>query len=117
MQQAVVKDNLSVDSMCSLDSNFSSSSTTTSSSTATTSSSSSTWSRSSAKLACPRRTMKRTGLRAVKIAPDGGNSPKKDVPVKRCDWITPQSGKSYVNCALTKQFTIFTCEVELGTGF
>ncbi|XP_057986820.1 uncharacterized protein LOC110655913 isoform X2 [Hevea brasiliensis] len=98
MQQAVVKDNLSVDSMCSLDSNFSSSSTTTSSSTATTSSSSSTWSRSSAKLACPRRTMKRTGLRAVKIAPDGGNSPKKDVPVKRCDWITPQSG--YFLCFL-----------------
>ncbi|KAF2299901.1 hypothetical protein GH714_005895 [Hevea brasiliensis] len=104
MQQAVVKDNLSVDSMCSSDSNFSSSSTTTSSSsTATTSSSSSTWSRSSAKLACPRRTMKRTGLRAAKIAPDGGNSPKKDVPLKRCDPIWKLF--DYFNPSSVAQFT------------
>lgn len=87
MQRAVVTNNLSVDSSCSSDSNFSYSSA---SSTTTTSSV------SSDKLASPRRNLKRTGLRAVKVVPDGGISPKKDAPVKRCDWITPQSSKSYV---------------------
>lgn len=87
MQKAVVQHNLSVDSSCSLDSNFSSSSFSSSG--------------SSAKVASPRRTVKHTGLRAVKIVPDASQfdeiSLKKNLSVKSCDWITPHSGKSHVS--------------------
>ncbi|KAF2324506.1 hypothetical protein GH714_015019 [Hevea brasiliensis] len=87
MQQAVVENNLSVDSSCSSDSNFSSSSSSSS--------------RSSATVASPRRTVKRNGLRAVKVVPDGGEfggiSPKKNVLAKRCDWITPHSDPLYMS--------------------
>ncbi|KDP38470.1 hypothetical protein JCGZ_04395 [Jatropha curcas] len=84
MPQEVVKNNLSVDSLSSSDSNSSSSS-----------------SGSSAKVASPRRTVKRNGLRAVKVVPDGvefgGISPKQDLPVKKCDWITPHSDPLYMS--------------------
>ncbi|OAY50791.1 DNA-3-methyladenine glycosylase [Manihot esculenta] len=87
MQKAVVKHNLSVDSSCSLDSNFSSSSFSSSG--------------SSAKVASPRRTVKHTGLRAVKIVPDASQfdeiSLKKNLSVKSCDWITPHSDPLYVS--------------------
>jgi DNA-3-methyladenine glycosylase I len=75
MSQAAVKNNLSVDSTCSSDSYSSSSSS--------------------------GRNVKRNGIKQVKDVPNGGEikdaSSKKDGPVKRCDWITPNSGKKLVN--------------------
>jgi len=76
MSQAAVKNNLSVDSTCSSDSYSSSSSSS-------------------------GRNVKRNGIKQVKDVPNGGEikdvSSKKDGSVKRCDWITPNSGKKLVN--------------------
>ena len=75
MSQAAVKNNLSVDSTCSSDSSSSSSSS--------------------------GRNVKLNGIKHVKDVPNGGEikdvSSKKEGPVKRCDWITPNSGKKLVN--------------------
>ncbi|WCJ35287.1 DNA glycosylase superfamily protein [Euphorbia peplus] len=74
--QTVIKNNLSVDSSCSSDSDsnsFSSSS-------------------SSLKVATPKRTVKPNVFRTVKVLPQD-----QDVPVKRCDWITPNSDPLYAS--------------------
>ncbi|KAI5564052.1 hypothetical protein POPTR_014G041700v4 [Populus trichocarpa] len=75
MSQAAVKNNLSVDSTCSSDSYSSSSSS--------------------------GRNVKRNGIKQVKDVPNGGEikdaSSKKDGPVKRCDWITPNSDPLYMS--------------------
>ncbi|XP_011031492.1 PREDICTED: uncharacterized protein LOC105130615 [Populus euphratica] len=75
MSQAAVKNNLSVDSTCSSDSYSSSSSS--------------------------GRNVKRNGIKQVKYVPRGGEikdvSSKKDGPVKRCDWITPNSDPLYMS--------------------
>lgn len=75
MSQAAVKNNLSVDSTCSSDSYSSSSSS--------------------------GRNVKRNGTKQVKDVPNGGEikdvSSKKDGPVKRCDWITPNSDPLYMS--------------------
>ncbi|WCJ41501.1 hypothetical protein M5689_022369 [Euphorbia peplus] len=82
--QTVIKNNFSVDSSCSSDTNsnsFSSSS-------------------SSLKVATPRRTVKPNVFRTVKVLPH--ISQDQDVPVKRCDWITPNSDadscRSFLTC-------------------
>lgn len=76
MPESVVRNNVSVDSSCS-------------------SGSSSTG--YVAKTGSMRRTVRRNGLRPVKVVPDGVEvatmSPKVTGPPKRCDWITPNSGK------------------------
>ncbi|XP_061960854.1 uncharacterized protein LOC133681745 [Populus nigra] len=75
MSQAAVKNNLSVDSTCSSDSYSSSSSS--------------------------GRNVKRNGIKQVRDVPNGGEikdvSSKKDGPVKRCDWITPNSDPLYMS--------------------
>ncbi|KAG6747814.1 hypothetical protein POTOM_047705 [Populus tomentosa] len=75
MSQAAVKNNLSMDSTCSSDSYSSSSSS--------------------------GRNVKRNGTKQVKDVPNGGEikdvSSKKDGPVKRCDWITPNSDPLYMS--------------------
>ncbi|KAJ6730007.1 DNA GLYCOSYLASE SUPERFAMILY PROTEIN [Salix viminalis] len=75
MSQAAVKNNLSVDSTCSSDSSSSSSSGVSSS---------------------YRKNVKHYGTKKVKDVRNGGEikdvSSKKEGPVKRCDWITPNSG-------------------------
>lgn len=74
--ESVVTRNVSVDSTCSSDSSSSN---------------------SSAKKVDSRRTARRTGFRPVKIVPDGVDvaalSLKASIPPKRCEWITPNSGK------------------------
>ncbi|KAJ6722552.1 DNA GLYCOSYLASE SUPERFAMILY PROTEIN [Salix koriyanagi] len=75
MSQAAVKNNLSVDSTCSSDSCSSSSSS--------------------------GRNVKLNGIKHVKDVPNGGEikdvSSKKEGPVKRCDWITPNSDPLYMS--------------------
>ncbi|KAJ6675696.1 DNA GLYCOSYLASE SUPERFAMILY PROTEIN [Salix viminalis] len=75
MSQAAVKNNLSVDSTCSSDSYSSSSSS--------------------------GRNVKLNGIKHVKDVPNGGEikdvSSKKEGPVKRCDWITPNSDPLYMS--------------------
>ncbi|WCJ33986.1 hypothetical protein M5689_015313 [Euphorbia peplus] len=71
--QTVIKNNFSVDSSCSCSSDSDSNSFSSSS--------------SSLKVATPRRTVKPNVFRTVKVLPH--ISQDQDVPVKRCDWITP----------------------------
>ncbi|CAK7347679.1 unnamed protein product [Dovyalis caffra] len=74
MSQAAVKNNLSVDSTCSSDSSGSSISG---------------------------RNVKRNGIKQVKDVTNGGEIKdvllKKEGPVKRCDWITPNSDPLYMS--------------------
>ena len=74
--QSVVRNNGSVDSSCSSDSSSSG---------------------SLAKTVSSKKTVKRKGLRPVKVVPAGvevaATSPKISGPPKRCDWITPNSGE------------------------
>lgn len=65
--EAVVQNNLSFESSCSSDSSSSG---------------------SSVKMVNSRGRVKRNGLKPVKVVPHGV-----EVPAKRCDWITPNSGK------------------------
>lgn len=65
--EAIVRNNLSFESSCSSDSSSSGSSVTAVKSSGR---------------------VKHNGLRPVKVVPDGV-----DFPVKRCDWITPNSGE------------------------
>ncbi|XP_028803036.1 uncharacterized protein LOC114758178 [Neltuma alba] len=75
--QSIVTNNVSTDSTCSSDSS----------------------STSSAKNVTSRRTVRRNGLKPVKIVPDGtvgaALSPKASSPSNRCDWITPNSDPLY----------------------
>lgn len=77
--QSVVRNNGSVDSSCSSDSSSSG---------------------SLAKTVSSKKTVRRQGLRPVKVVPAGAEvaapSPKISGPPKRCDWITPNSGKLVV---------------------
>lgn len=77
MPESAVRNNVSVDSSCSSDSSSSG---------------------SLAKTVSSRRTVRRNGLRPVKVVPDGVGvgavSPKLSGPPKRCDWITPNSGNN-----------------------
>ncbi|KAJ6391090.1 hypothetical protein OIU77_025148 [Salix suchowensis] len=79
MSQAAVKNNLSVDSTCSSDSSSSSSGVSSSS----------------------RKNVKHYGTKKVKDVRNGGEikdvSSKKEGPVKRCDWITPNSDPLYMS--------------------
>ena len=65
--EAIVRNNLSFESSCSSDSSSSG---------------------SSVKMVNSKGRVKRNGLKPVKVVPDGV-----EVPAKRCDWITPNSGK------------------------
>jgi DNA-3-methyladenine glycosylase I len=79
MSQAAVKNNLSVDSTCSSDSSSSSSGVSSSSG----------------------KNVKHYGIKKVEDVRNGREikdvSSKKERPVKRCDWITPNSGKKLVD--------------------
>ncbi|KAF9687625.1 hypothetical protein SADUNF_Sadunf02G0112700 [Salix dunnii] len=79
VSQAAVKSNLSVDSTCSSDSSSSSSGVSSSS----------------------RKYVKHYGTKKVKDVRNGGEikdvSSKKEGPVKRCDWITPNSDPLYMS--------------------
>ncbi|WCJ22855.1 DNA glycosylase superfamily protein [Euphorbia peplus] len=79
--QTVIKNNFSVDSSCSCSSDSDSNSLSSSS--------------SSLKVATPRRTVKPNVFRTVKVLPH--ISQDQDVPVKRCDWITPNSDPLYAS--------------------
>jgi DNA-3-methyladenine glycosylase I len=79
MSQAAVKNNLSVDSTCSSDSSSSSSGVSSSSG----------------------KNVKHYGIKKVEDVRNGREikdvSSKEERPVKRCDWITPNSGKKLVD--------------------
>ncbi|KAJ7966717.1 putative DNA-3-methyladenine glycosylase [Quillaja saponaria] len=76
--ESIVQNNLSVDSSCSSDSTSSGSST---------------------KIVNSRRTVKRNGVKPAKVVPDDVDfvafSLKDPGPIKRCDWITPNSDCLY----------------------
>ncbi|XP_038715948.1 probable GMP synthase [glutamine-hydrolyzing] isoform X2 [Tripterygium wilfordii] len=81
MPQSAVRKNVSVDSTCSSDSSSTGS--------------------SEKMVVSSRRTAKRNGLRSVKVVPDeiavvGEISKVSPGPVKRCDWITPNSDPLYI---------------------
>ncbi|KAF3446281.1 hypothetical protein FNV43_RR11460 [Rhamnella rubrinervis] len=80
MPESVVRNNVSVDSSCSSDSSSSG---------------------YVAKTVSMKRTVRRNGLRPVKVVPDGAEvatvSPKVSGPPKRCDWITPNSDPLYTS--------------------
>lgn len=78
--KSVVVNNVSVDSTCSSDSSSSNS--------------------SAKKVNFTKTVKKRNGLKPVKVVPDGVDnvaalSLKSLGPPKRCDWITPNSGKCF----------------------
>ena len=77
--EPVVRNNVSVDSSCSSDSSSSGGTSTKKSASST-------------------RSVKRIGFKAAKVVPHNVDtaplsSPKISGPPKRCDWITPHSGK------------------------
>lgn len=67
--EAIVRNNLSFESSCSSDSSSSG---------------------SSVKMVNSKGRVKHNGLKPVKVVPDAV-----EVPAKRCDWITPNSGKCF----------------------
>ena len=64
----------------------------------------STGSSESVKMASSKRRTKPNKSKSVKVVPEKMNvvalSPELAGPVKRCDWITPNSGKTFRNSAL-----------------
>ncbi|KAG6786571.1 hypothetical protein POTOM_008177 [Populus tomentosa] len=95
MSQAAVKNNFSVDSTCSSDSSSSSSSGVSSSSG---------------------KNVKHYGIKKVKDDRNGREildvSSKKERPVKRCDWITPNSGKKLVDLRLNQSLKTNTMDAK-----
>lgn len=89
--EAVVRNNVSVDSTCSSDTSSSC---------------------SSAKTVSPRRTVRHKSLRPAKLVSDDMEVVKPAGPPKRCEWITPNSGKLAVLLFIFLLYMFACCEID-----